>query len=79
LQDHEVDQPKHLRKMVESHYCRIIVVCVIKASIHENLLTHEVDQPKHKRKMVEGHYCRIIVVCVIKASIHENLLTTFLY
>jgi hypothetical protein len=36
---HGADQPKHLRKMVEGHLCRIMVVCVVKASIRENLLT----------------------------------------
>ena len=31
--------PKHLRKMVEGHLCKTIAVCVIKTTIHENLLT----------------------------------------
>ena len=30
---------KALRKMVEGHLCKTIAVCVIKTTIHENLLT----------------------------------------
>jgi hypothetical protein len=38
LQDHDSASPKHLRKMVEGHLCKTVVVCVIRAPIHENLL-----------------------------------------
>jgi hypothetical protein len=39
LQDHDSASPKHLRKMVEGRLCKTVVVCVIRATIHEKLLT----------------------------------------